>query len=80
MQLKESIESVREQFRADSDPFPTDTQSVESLRVKYMGRKGLVAGLFAGMKNIEDKDRPLALDMFIHYSKSWMRLNPFLWM
>lgn len=60
MQLKESIESVREQFRADSDPFPTDTQSVESLRVKYMGRKGLVAGLFAGMKNIEDKDRPLA--------------------
>ncbi len=60
MQLKESIESVREQFRADSDPFPTDTQSVESLRVKYMGRKGLVAGLFAGMNNIEDKDRPLA--------------------
>ena len=60
MQLKESIESVREQFRADSDPFPTDAQSVESLRVKYMGRKGLVAGLFAGMKNIEDKDRRLA--------------------
>lgn len=60
MQLKESIESVREQFRADSDPFPTDAQSAESLRVKYMGRKGLVAGLFAGMKDIEGKDRPLA--------------------
>ncbi len=60
MILKESIESVRNSFRADSDPFPTDDQSVESLRVKYLGRKGLVAGLFAGMKDIDGKDRPMA--------------------
>ena len=60
MKLKESIESVRKEFRADSDPFPTNVQLVESLRIKYLGRKGLVAGLFAGMKHIPDKDRPTA--------------------
>ena len=52
MNLKESIESVRNSFRADSDPFPNDPQSVETLRVKYMGRKGLVAGLFSSMKDV----------------------------
>ena len=60
MKLKESIESVRNSFRADSDPFPTDIQSVETLRIKYLGRKGLVAGLFSGMQNVPAKDRPEA--------------------
>ena len=60
MKLKESIESVRNSFRADSDPFPTDKQSVETLRIKYLGRKGLVAGLFSGMHNVPAKDRPEA--------------------
>ena len=59
MKLKESIESVRNSFRTDSDPFPTDKQSVESLRVKYLGRKGLVAGLFSSMKDASPKDRPM---------------------
>ena len=60
MKLKESIESVRNSFRADSDPFPTDEQSVETLRIKYLGRKGLLAGLFSGMQNIPAIDRPEA--------------------
>ena len=60
MKLKESIESVRNSFRADSDPFPTDIESVETLRIKYLGRKGLLAGLFSGMQNVPAKDRPEA--------------------
>ena len=60
MKLKESIESVRKTFRADSDPFPTDIRSIEALRVKYLGRKGLLAALFSSMKDISDKERPLA--------------------
>ena len=60
MKLKESIESVRKTFRADSDPFPKDIRSIEALRVKYLGRKGLLAGLFSSMKDISDKERPLA--------------------
>ena len=60
MKLKESIESVRKTFRADSDPFPKDFRSIEALRVKYLGRKGLLASLFSSMKDISDKERPLA--------------------
>ena len=60
MKLKESIESVRNQFRADSDPFPSDEKSLESLRVKYIGRKGLLSGLFSIMKDVLPEDRPLA--------------------
>ena len=60
MNIKESIESVRNLFRTDSDPFPTDYQTVEALRIKYLGRKGLVAGLFSIMKDVSDKERPIA--------------------
>ena len=60
MKLKESIESVRNSFRTDSDPFPENLNSIEDLRVKYMGRKGLVAGLFLSMKNVSFEDRPVA--------------------
>ena len=60
MNIKESIESVRKLFRTDSDPFPIDYQAVETLRIKYLGRKGLVAGLFSRMKDVSDKERPIA--------------------
>jgi phenylalanyl-tRNA synthetase alpha chain len=60
MNIKESIESVRNLFRTDSDPFPTNYQTVEALRIKYLGRKGLVAGLFSMMKDVSDKERPIA--------------------
>ena len=60
MNIKESIESVRKLFRTDSDPFPIDYQAVEILRIKYLGRKGLVAGLFSMMKDVSDKERPIA--------------------
>ena len=58
MNLKESIESVRNNFRADSDPFPTDSKSIELLHVKYLGRKGLVSGLFSQLINVSNKERP----------------------
>ncbi|MBC8346742.1 MAG: phenylalanine--tRNA ligase subunit alpha [Candidatus Marinimicrobia bacterium] len=60
MNIKESIESVRKSFRADSDPFPNDSQAVDDLRVKYLGRKGLVANLFSKMKDVSANDRPMA--------------------
>jgi len=58
MNLKESIESVRNNFRADSDPFPTDSKSIELLHVKYLGRKGLVSDLFSQLINVSNKERP----------------------
>ena len=58
MNLKESIESVRNNFRTDSDPFPSDSKSIESLYVKYLGRKGIIADLFNQLKDVSNKDRP----------------------
>ena len=58
MNLKESIESVRNNFRTDSDPFPRDSKSIESLYIKYLGRKGIVADLFNQLKDVSNKDRP----------------------
>ena len=60
MDIKESIESIREKFRSDSDPFPADAQSIESLRVKYLGRKGLISDLFSQIPKLSNEQKPLA--------------------
>ena len=59
MNLKESIESVRNDFRTDSDPFPSDSKSIELLYNKYLGRKGLIADLFNKLKDVSNKERPV---------------------
>ena len=59
MNVKDSIESVRSQFQTDSDPFPDNIEKIEALKIKYLGRKGLVANLFTQMSNVNDKERPL---------------------
>ena len=59
MNIKDTIESVRKQFRTDSDPFPDDNDKIDSLKIKYLGRKGLIANLFTQMNQVEAEDRPL---------------------
>ena len=58
MNHKEVIESVRKQFQTDSDPFPKTNDEIEALRNKYLGRKGIIADLFAKMNDIEVESRP----------------------
>lgn len=58
MNHKEVIESVRKQFQTDSDPFPKTNDEIEALRNKYLGRKGIIADLFAKMNDIEAESRP----------------------
>jgi len=60
MTIKESIESVRNSFRADSDPFPNSKSEQEALRIKYFGRKGLIADLFSDLKFVTGAEKPLA--------------------
>ena len=60
MDIKESIESVRRQFRSDSDPFPSDRDSLENLRIKFLGRKGLIANLFSQIPNLPNDQKPIA--------------------
>ena len=60
MDIKESIESVRRQFRSDSDPFPSDKDSLENLKIKFLGRKGLIANLFSQIPNLSNDQKPIA--------------------
>ena len=60
MDIKESIESVRRQFRSDSDPFPSDKDSLENLKIKFLGRKGLIANLFSQIPNLTNDQKPIA--------------------
>ena len=60
MDIKESIESVRRQFRSDSDPFPSDKDTLENLKIKFLGRKGLIANLFSQIPNLSNDQKPIA--------------------
>ena len=46
MSIKEQLESVRDDFLTDLESFPVNDKDIESLKSKYLGRKGLVASLF----------------------------------
>ena len=58
MSLKDKIESVRTQFLADIDSFSDNSNDINAFRIKYMGRKGLVAELFQKMGDYPADDRP----------------------
>ncbi|MBT3936435.1 MAG: phenylalanine--tRNA ligase subunit alpha [Candidatus Marinimicrobia bacterium] len=58
MSLKDKIESVRNQFLADIESFPTSQKEIEDLRVTYLGRKGQVASLFSEMGSLSAEERP----------------------
>lgn len=58
MSINNKIEAVREKFRTALESFPSDSIEIEKLRVKFLGRKGLVAGLFAEMGSLSSSERP----------------------
>ena len=58
MSTQETIESVREAFRTDSKLVLKDPDKYESLKIKFLGRKGLVAELFSNIPNVAIDLRP----------------------
>ncbi|MFH1850895.1 MAG: phenylalanine--tRNA ligase subunit alpha, partial [Candidatus Neomarinimicrobiota bacterium] len=58
MSLDKHIEAVRNSFRADLDSFSDDIRTIDELRIKYFGRKGLVADLFGRLKDIAGDQKP----------------------
>lgn len=57
MSLKDKIGAVRNDFRAALDNLPQDSQQFEELRIRFLGRKGEVAQLFAMMGDIPKEER-----------------------
>lgn len=55
--MKNQIFSVREQFLAECGPGLSPEQ-LEALRVRYLGRKGLVTALFKELSSVDKADRP----------------------
>ena len=52
--MKERIEGLKESFRASLGA-ATDTDALEALRIEYLGKKGHVAELMKGLRDVEDK-------------------------
>ena len=58
MSTQDNIESVRREFRADSKILTKDPDQHETLKIKFLGRKGLISNLFSQLGNIKPGDRP----------------------
>ena len=58
MSILEQIDSVRNSFLAEIDPFPDDLGEIDVIRSKYLGRKGQVAQLFTLLGKASQEERP----------------------
>tara|TARA_B100000965_G_scaffold375489_1_gene367848 strand:- start:49 stop:1029 length:981 start_codon:yes stop_codon:yes gene_type:complete len=58
MSTQDTIESVRNTFRTDSKQIENDPEKFESIKIKYLGRKGLVADLFSNIPKVATDLRP----------------------
>ena len=58
MSALKQIETVRNDFLADLEDVNEDLNEIESLRSKYLGRKGKVASLFSLMGEASNEERP----------------------
>jgi len=58
MSILEQIDSVRNSFLAEIDPFPDDPGKIDVIRSKYLGRKGQVAQLFTLLGKASQEERP----------------------
>jgi len=59
MSYQTKIEAVRESFRTALDSLTSDPQSIEDVRVAYLGRKGQIAKLFSLIGAIESAEKPV---------------------
>lgn len=57
--MSTEIEAFAVQFSGDLEA-ATSSQELEALKVKYLGKKGVVAGLMQGLRELSAADRPVA--------------------
>ena len=55
--MEETLQSLRTQALAELDT-ANDEQSVEAIRVKYLGRAGSISLMSEGMKNLGKEEKP----------------------
>ena len=58
MSITDQIQKVRSEFRTDLANLSSENGAVDQIRIKYLGRKGLVATLFVEMGKVDSDERP----------------------
>ena len=58
MPLTDQIQKVRLEFKSDLEALSSENGAVDVIRIKYLGRKGLVAYLFNQMGSVNQDERP----------------------
>jgi len=56
--IADQIQKVRSEFRIDLENLSSENGAVDQIRLKYLGRKGLVANLFVKMGKVDSDERP----------------------
>ena len=59
MSITDQIKQVRSEFKTDLKILSSENGVVNHIRIKYLGRKGLVASLFVQMGSVTKEERPL---------------------
>jgi phenylalanyl-tRNA synthetase alpha chain len=55
--MKNQFETIKKEFLSDFEK-TSNTQEFESLRIKYLGKKGIIQGLYGMMREVSPKEKP----------------------
>ena len=58
MSITDQIQKIRTEFSSDLKSLSSENGALDKIRIKYLGRKGLVASLFVQMGTVSPEDRP----------------------
>ena len=58
MSITDQIQKIRSEFRTDLENLSSENGAVDQIRIKYLGRKGMVANLFVEMGKVDSGERP----------------------
>ena len=58
MSITDDIQKVRSEFSSDLEKLSSDNSVLDKIRIKYLGRKGLVSALFVHMGTVSNEERP----------------------
>ena len=58
MSITDQIQKVRLEFQSDLESLSSENGVVDEIRIKYLGRKGLVANLFNQLGSVDKDKRP----------------------
>ena len=58
MSIINQIQKIRSEFRSDLENLSSENGAVDQIRIKYLGRKGLVTSLFVQLGKVDADERP----------------------